>query len=134
MALCLALKDEESYSLLARELSADYFTNKSYRNLFMFLQQKVQELPRWDEAAFLDNIENIEIKNSMAELLFEDFQQASLSGIIKDLKLRKLKRDLEALDKAIARDPDNLELLKQKETLSREYRRMTKRVVNKVLF
>ena len=134
MALCLALKDEESYSLLASELSADYFTNKSYRNLFMFLQQKVQELPRWDEAAFLDNIENIEIKNSMAELLFEDFQQASLSSIIKDLKLRKLKRDLEALDKAIARDPDNLELLKQKETLSREYRRMTKRVVNKVLF
>jgi hypothetical protein len=42
-----ALKDEESYSLLASELSADYFTNKSYRNLFMFLQQKVQELPRW---------------------------------------------------------------------------------------
>jgi hypothetical protein len=33
-----------------------------------------------DEAAFLDNIENIEIKNSMAELLFEDFQQASLSA------------------------------------------------------
>ncbi|MDD4148265.1 MAG: hypothetical protein PHO85_07080, partial [Candidatus Cloacimonetes bacterium] len=75
-----------------------------------------------------------EIKNGMAELLFEDLHLANLSGMIRDLKLRKLKRDLEVLDKAINRDSGNLELLKQKETLSREYRRMTKRVVNKVLF
>jgi DNA primase len=134
MALSLALKDEESYNLLASELAPDYFTIKPYRNLFTFLLQRLRNMPKWDTAALLDNIENNEIKNSMAELLFEDLQQVSLSGIIKDLKLRKLMRDLEALDKAIVQDSDNLELLKQKESLSREYRRMTKRVVNKVLF
>lgn len=134
MALCLALKDEESYNLLAGELAPDYFSIKQYKNVFAFLLQKTREMPKWDPAALLDNIENNEIKNSMAELLFEDLQQVSLSGIIKDLKLRKLMRDLEALDKALMQDSDNLELLKQKESLSREYRRMTKRVVNKVLF
>ncbi len=134
MALCIALKDPESYNLLASELSPDYFSSKLYRNLFSFVQKRLGELPDWDVAALLDNIENNEIKNSMAELLFEDLQQVDLKGIIKDLKTRKLKRDLEALDKAVAQDPHNLELLKQKELLSRQYRSVTKRVVNKVLF
>lgn len=70
----------------------------------------------------------------MAELLFEDLHEASVTSLIKDLKLRKLKRDLDGLDKAINGDPENLNLLKEKDKLSREYRRLTKRVVNKVLY
>jgi DNA primase len=132
--LGMALKDADSYNLLANELSVDYFNSKLCRQVFSFLQSRIPKLETWNPAALLDDIENDEIKNSMAELLFEDLHLANLSGMIRDLKLRKLKRDLEVLDKAINRDSGNLELLKQKETLSREYRRMTKRVVNKVLF
>jgi len=131
--LGMALKDEDNYNLLANELSVDYFNSKVCRQVFSFLQTKVPKLEHWNPAALLDDIENNEIKNSMAELLFEDFHLANISKMIRDLKLRKLKRDLEALDKAINQDSGDLELLKQKETLSREYRRMTKRVVNKVL-
>jgi DNA primase len=129
-----ALKDQESYNLLASELSADYFNNKLYRRIYLFLQERLQKQETFKPAALLDDIENNEIKDSLAELLFEDTPPVSMKALIKDLKLRKLKRDLEGLDKAIAADTENLELLKQKDKLSREYRRLTKRVVNKVLY
>jgi DNA primase len=132
--LWAALKDRQSYNLLANELSADYFNNKLYRSLYVFLQKRLQNQEGFDPAALLDDIDNNEIKECLAELLFEDLQQTSISGLIKDLKLRKLKRDLDHLDKAINGDPENLDLLKEKDKLSREYRRLTKRVVNKVLY
>lgn len=94
----------------------------------------MQNQDGFDPAALLDDIDDNEIKECLAELLFEDLHEASLTGLIKDLKLRKLKRDLDGLDKAINDDPENLNLFKEKDKLSREYRRLTKRVVNKVLY
>ncbi|HOH60030.1 MAG TPA: hypothetical protein PLI73_03885, partial [Candidatus Cloacimonadota bacterium] len=70
----------------------------------------------------------------LAELLFEETQFPDLGRVIKDLKLRKVQRDLEALDKAISQDPENRDLLSQKADLVRTYRSMTKKVVNKVLY
>ncbi len=134
MALCLALKDEESYNLLAQELSSDYFSNRHYKRIFEYLQSRLSSQPDFNPAALLDNNEDSELRDSLAELLFEDLQQLDLKSLIKDLHLRKLQRDLEEIDKAINSDPANLELLKEKEKLSREYRKATKRVVNKVLF
>jgi len=134
MVLQLALKDKESYNLLAHELSADYFNNRLYKRIFEFLQKRLQAQAGFDPAALLDNTENTDIRDSLAELLFEDLQQVKLDQLIKDLKLRKLKRDIDDLDKAINSDPANLELLKEKEKLFRQYRNTTKRVVNKVLF
>ncbi|MCB5262217.1 MAG: DNA primase [Candidatus Cloacimonetes bacterium] len=134
MLLWAALKDRESYNILASELTSDYFNSKLYRSLYLFLQKRLQSAEGFDPAALLDDIDNSEIKECLAELLFEDLHEASVSGLIKDLKLRKLKRDLDGLDKAINEDPGNLNLLKEKDKLSREYRRLTKRVVNKVLY
>jgi len=129
-----ALKDRESYNLLARELTADYFSNRLYKRIFEYLQQRLQSSSGFDPAALLDDTDNTEIRDSLAELLFEDLQHLDLNAQIRDLKLRKLKRDLDDLDKAINEDPTNLELLKEKEKLFQEYRKTTKRVVNKVLF
>ncbi|MDD2423035.1 MAG: DNA primase [Candidatus Cloacimonetes bacterium] len=134
MLLWAALKDRESYNVLANGLTADYFNNRLYRSLYLFLQKRLQSQEGFDPAALLDDIDNSEIKECLAELLFEDLHEASVTSLIKDLKLRKLKRDLDGLDKAINGDPENLNLLKEKDKLSREYRRLTKRVVNKVLY
>ncbi len=134
MLLWAGLKDRESYNLLANQLTADYFNSRLYRSLYIFLQKRLQNQDGFDPAALLDDIDDNEIKECLAELLFEDLHEASLTGLIKDLKLRKLKRDLDGLDKAINDDPENLNLFKEKDKLSREYRRLTKRVVNKVLY
>ncbi|HRV11117.1 MAG TPA: DNA primase [Candidatus Cloacimonas sp.] len=132
--LILALKDYDSYKLLAKELDSSYFNNKLYRELYKFLIDKnIKEEP-WEPESLLDNIENNEIKESLAELLFEDLQQMRFEDCLHGLRIRKIQHELEEMDRAISKNPNNLELLKEKEKLALKYRRMTKKVVNKVLY
>ncbi len=132
--LILALKDYDSYKLLASELDTSYFSNRLYRELFSYLVSLSLSAGTWEPAALLDNIENKEIKEGLADLLFEDLQQMRFEDCLVGLRIRKLQRDLDDMDRAIVKDPNNLELLKQKEKLTLVYRRMTRKVVNKVLF
>jgi len=133
-ALILALKDYDSYKLLASEVDASYFNNRLYRELFSYLISNSPKLATWEPAALLDNIENKEIKESLAELLFEDLQHMRFEDCLSGLRIRKIQRDLDDMDRAIIKDPSNLELLKQKEKLTLAYRRMTPKVVNKFRF
>ncbi|MCD8481110.1 MAG: hypothetical protein LRZ88_13510 [Candidatus Cloacimonetes bacterium] len=133
-ALILGLRDIESYKLLASELSADYFTSRLPKHIFNFLRDNLIEAGTIDAAALLDAAKNSDIRDGLAELLFEDSPLPDLSKLIRDLKLRKIQRDLEALDNAISADPENRDLLSRKSELLRVYRMMTKKVVNKVLY
>lgn len=133
-ALILGLRDIESYKLLASELSADYFTSRLSKRIFSFLQDNLIEAGTIDAAALLDAAKNSDIRDGLAELLFEDSPLPDLSKLIRDLKLRKIQRDLEALDSAISAEPENRDLLSRKSELLRVYRMMTKKVVNKVLY
>lgn len=132
--LALALKDYESYKLLANDLDSSYFNNKRYRQVYNFLITQNLKSEPWEPAALLDNIENNEIKESLAELLFEDLQQMCFEDCLTGLRIRKVQRDLEEMDRAISKDPKNMELLKEKEKLALKYRQMTRKVVNKVLY
>ncbi len=132
--LILALKDHESYKLLASEADQSYFSNRLYRELYNFLVAKSLSAEQWNPAALLDDIENKEIKESLAELLFEDGQHMRFEDCLSGIRIRKIQRDLEEMDRAIIKDPTNLDLLKQKEKLSISYRRMTRKVVNKAHF
>lgn len=134
LVLILGLRDMINYKLLATELSADYFNNRLYRRIFIFLQEKLMDKTDIDAAALLDASDKSDIKDSLAELLFEESELPELDKLMRDLKLRKTQRDLEALDQAINDDPENRELLTKKNELARVYRNMTKKVVNKVLY
>lgn len=133
-ALILGLRDIESYKLLASELNADYFTSRLPKHIFNFLRDNLIEAGTIDAAALLDAAKNSDIRDGLAELLFEDSPLPDLSKLIRDLKLRKIQRDLEALDNAISAEPENRDLLSRKSELLRVYRMMTKKVVNKVLY
>jgi len=85
-----------------------------------------------EPSMILDNIENIEIKECLAELLFEDLQSMSFKQALKQVRIRKIQHQMDELDRMIAKEPQNLELLKQKESLSQMYRSMTSRVVKRV--
>lgn len=132
--LALALKDRESYLLLAKELDETYFSNRLYKAIFRFIMEKTDVEGGDNPSSLLDNIENNEIKEGLTELLFEDLQDLRFDDTLKQVKIRAIQRKLDELDRMIEREPQNLELLKQKQELSITYRRMTKRVVNKVLF
>ena len=130
--LILGLKDRESYNLLATELDEAYFNNKLYKAIYQYLVSHAHAEDMDQPSTLLDNIENKDIKESLAELLFEDLQCMRFQDALAQVKIRKIQRDLDDLDRMIKTEPQNLELLKQKERLSQMYRTMTKKVVNKV--
>jgi DNA primase len=131
--LILALKDKNSFKLLAGELTPDYFNNRSYRELFKYLLASGLADNLEEPGALLDNLENKEMRDILADFLFEDLQEMSFPAILTQVKLRKIQRDLASLDRRIMAEPDNLELFEQKKQLSIIYRRMTRKVVHKIL-
>ena len=131
--LILALNDRESFNLLARELTPDYFNNISYRELFKYLLAHVSAADTAEPATLLDNMDNNELRDLLAEFLFADLQDMRMDDILTQVRLRKIQRDMLDLDRRIMADPQNLELLGQKRELSQTYRRMTRKVVHKVL-
>lgn len=133
-SLILALRDVNNYNLLVKELKADYYTNRMYRRVFTFLQEKLEQSPMIDAAALLDIAEESDLKDILAELLLDEAEFPAPKKIIEDIKLRKIEHDLELMDKAIAQEPENRELLAKKNQLLRVYRAITKKVVNKVLY
>ena len=130
--LVLGLKDGESYNLLASELSEAYFNNKLYKAIYQYLVSHAHAEDMDQPSTLLDNIENKDIKESLAELLFEDLQSMRFQDALAQVKIRKIQRELDDLDRMIKAEPQNMELLKQKERLSQMYRTMTRKVVNKV--
>ncbi|MDZ4183244.1 MAG: hypothetical protein U1B83_10265, partial [Candidatus Cloacimonadaceae bacterium] len=119
------------YNLLAHELSADYFNNRLYRDVYKHLVTNVSENAIDDPATILDDIENKEIRDILAEFLFEDLQMMRFEDALNQVKIRKIQRDLEDINRKIMSKPSDLELLKQKELLTSRYRRMTPKVVHK---
>ncbi len=130
--LILALKDKKSFDLLAQELSPDYFSNRTYRELYKHLVENAPANAIEEPAVLLDNIENKEVREVLAEFLFEDLQEMSFETALAQLRLRKLQRELEDIDRRIKADPADRQLLEQKHKLSQTYRRMTRKVVHKI--
>lgn len=131
-SLILALRDINNYNLLVKELKADYYTNRMYRRVFTFLQEKLEPSPNNDAAALLDMAEESDLKDLLAELLLDEAEFPATNKIIEAIKLRKIEDDLKLLDKAIAQEPQNPELQAEKERLSRIHRSITTKVVKKL--
>ncbi len=131
--LILALKDPESFGVLASELTPDYFANRVYRELYKYLTANASAADIREPLTLLDNFENKELKDLLADFLFEDLPELSFDASLEQVKLRKIQRDLAELDRRIMAEPQNLELLAEKKKIAAAYRRMTRKVVHKVL-
>ncbi len=133
-ALILGLKDRAAFNFLAGELTPDYLIDKKHRELYKYLLANVSAADVDEPASLLDNIENKELRDLLAEFLFEDLQEMDLAGIVAQVKLRKILRDLEDIARKIMADPGNLGLLRQRTELSSAYREMTRAVVTRILY
>lgn len=132
--LILALKDATSYNVLASEVQDDYFNNKHHRDIFRYLIKNVSADSVGEPATLLDNIENHDIRDTLAEFLFEDLHNMRFEDTLNQVKIRKIQRELEEIDRKILAEPHDMELLKQKRDLKSAYRRMTNKVVHKFRF
>lgn len=81
----------------------------------------------------MDNIENKDLRDLLADFLFADLQEMSFSDVLNQVQMRKLQRDMLELDRKIQAEPDNLSLLEEKKKLSQAFNRLTKKVVRGLL-
>jgi len=132
--LILSLQDRDNYKELASQVSEDYFSNRLYRDIFRWLMDHINPEAVEDPSSILNNIDNAQIRDALAELLFEDLHDLRFGDTLNQVRIRKLQRDLEEIDRKILAEPQNVELFKQKQELSRAYRRMTSKVVHKIRF
>jgi len=120
----LALRDRESFNFVAEELTPDYFINSINRELYKYLLSESSDADFEEPAALLDNMENKELRDLLAELLFSDLQDMSLKTLVDQVRVRKIQRDLEDIDRRILAEPGNFDLLRSKMELLNTYRNM----------
>jgi len=132
--LILGLKDKNYFNLLAGELTPDYFNSVAYRELFKYLAANIDAADIDEPATLLDNLQNKELRELLADFLFAELPDLDFEGVLKQVKLRKVQHDLAQLDRRIIADPANRQLLEEKQKLSNLYRQMTHRVIYKILY
>ncbi len=130
--LILSLQSAEYYKVLATELNEDYFNNMQCREIYQWLVKHIDPDVVGSPADILNNIENTHLRDALAELLLEDPQQLRFEDTLDQVKIRKLQRDLEMLDKQILSEPHDVGLLQKKQELMGVYRRMTRKVIHKL--
>lgn len=131
--LILALQDEEAFNLFAQTLSPDYFNNRLYQEFFKFLMAEADAESISEPATLLDNIENKDLRDLLAEFLFSDPPQVEFGKALDQIRLRKLQRDMRDLDRRIQAAPEDIRLLEEKRKLALAYRSLSGKVVKGLL-
>ncbi len=131
--LVLALQDEDAFNLLAQTLSPDYFNNRLYRELFKHLMATADADSISEPATLLDNIENKDLRDLLAEFLFSEPPQVEFGKALDQIRLRKLQRDMRDLDRRIQAAPEDIRLLEEKRKLALTYRSLSRKVVRGLL-
>lgn len=131
--LVMALQNEEAFNLFAQSLAPDYFNNRLYRELFKFLMAEADSDSISEPAMLLDNIENKDLRDLLAEFLFSDPPQVEFGKALDQIRLRKLQRDMRDLDRRIQETPEDIRLLEEKRKLALTYRSLSRRVVKGLL-
>ncbi len=131
--LVLAMKEKESLKLLASEVNEDYFDSKTYKELYKFLKTMIQQEEQIEPSSLLDSLENPRLREGLADLMFEELPKMRFEETLKQVKIRKIQRELDDIDRMINKEPQNMELFKRKTELSQTYRQMTKRVVKRLI-
>jgi replicative DNA helicase len=129
----LALKEKENFKLLASEVNEDYFDSKTYKEIYKFLRTKIQQEEQIEPSSLLDSLENPRLREGLTDLMFEELPTMRFEETLKQVKIRKIQRELDEIDRMINKEPQNVELFKRKTELSQTYRQMTKRVVKRLI-
>lgn len=132
--LVISLQNVDDYKRLVSEVKDDYFINESYRGIFKWLRENVEPEAIEHSSTLLDDIEDTQLRDALADLMFEEMQELSFEDALTQVRIRKLQLDLELMDRKLINEPENLDLFKQKQSLSKEYKQLTRKVVHKIRF
>lgn len=114
-------------------LNSDYFFNDNYRSMFNRLTESEDSLELIAHSQIIDIFEDESLKNIAAELILLGEPQREILHIIKDVKLRKLKNDLNIVNKRIETEGLTTEILELKKNIKHKILCLDTAIVNNLL-
>lgn len=123
----------EEINTICEILNSDYFFNDNYRSMFNRLTESEESLKLIAHSQIIDIFEDESLKNMAAELILLGEPQREILHIIKDVKLRKLKNDLNVVNKRIETEGLTTEILELKKNIKHEILCLDTAIVNNLL-
>ena len=114
-------------------LNSDYFFDVNYKKMFNTLTENEGFLNLFTHSQIIDFFKDESLKNIAVELILLGEPQRDILHIIKDIKLRKLKNDLNVVNKLIQESGFTTELLEKKKNIKNEILRLDTAIVNNLL-
>ena len=114
-------------------LNSDYFFDVNYKKMFNTLTDNEGFLELLSHSQIIDFFKDEGLKNIAVELILLGEPQRDILHIIKDMKLRKLKNDLNVVNKLIQINGFTTELLEKKQNIKNEILRLDTAIVNNLL-
>ncbi len=114
-------------------LNSDYFFDVNYKKMFNTLTENEEFLKLFTHSQIIDFFKDESLKNIAVELVLLGEPQRDILHIIKDIKLRKLKNDLNVVNKLIQANGFTTELLEKKQNIKNDILRLDTAIVNNLL-
>ncbi len=114
-------------------LNSDYFFDVNYKKMFNTLTENEGFLKLFTHSQIIDFFKDESLKNIAVELVLLGEPQRDILHIIKDIKLRKLKNDLNVVNKLIQANGFTTELLEKKQNIKNDILRLDTAIVNNLL-
>ncbi|MBI9031565.1 DNA primase [bacterium] len=114
-------------------LNSDYFFDVNYKKMFNTLTENEGFLNLFTHSQIIDFFKEESLKNIAVELVLLGQPQRDILHIIKDMKLRKLKNDLNVVNKEIQIEGFTTELLEKKQNIKNEILRLDTAIVSNLL-
>ena len=114
-------------------LNSDYFFDDNYKKMFNTLTENEDFLNLFTHSQIIDFFKEESLKNIAVELILLGEPQRDILHIIKDIKLRKLKNDLSAVNKMMQNQGFTAELLEKKQSIKNEILRLDTAIVSNLL-
>jgi len=130
--LVILFNDNLIYKKVAQEIDSSYFLSEKYKEIYELVSEHLEGMGHIP--SLLEKIEDENLKNIIAELIISEPTKSPVDEIIKSLKLRKYKNDLEQINEQILTSPKDMELFSRKNELKKKILELDKKVVRKTLY
>jgi len=130
--LKMLLHEKTSVKKVAQELDSSYFLFEIYKEIYDLICSYLKGADRI--TGIINSVEDEIHRNTIAELLIEEIPELEISDVIKTVKLRKLKKDLNDINQQIYKTDNKQELISKKTDIKKQIQLLDGKIVRKTLY
>ncbi|MDP8220071.1 MAG: DNA primase [Candidatus Stygibacter frigidus] len=131
LLLKLMMEDKELVEKIGEDIDASWFFEAEYREIFEVL---IEHNGKLNQVSSYQMVVSPEVWARMSEIMLMKTPQVEIEKIVRDVKLRKYRQDLAAMDKIIQAKGQQSELFEKYEELKKKVRELDPRGAQKLLY